>query len=174
MTSPTSPSPPNGSGGPIKGSSLAKLVDGLIPSPTSLQEHKKNLVKCLLHPELVIELEYRKAFPDISHEQYVALRNDPDLLQEVRDEFRASEGIPTYIAQLRTHGRLGKEGDLASARWFSGELGLSEERRQAIEAMKDGSLAYQKLIQDVSKGVGDVLDAQKKKPKIIEAQAEVK
>lgn len=128
-------------------------------------------MKCLLHPELVIEFEYRKCFPELTHAQYVSLRNDPDLIAEVREELRSQEGLPNYVLMIRDAGRRALDGDRESRRWYCAELDLSEEKRTA---MADSSLAYQKLIADVSKGVGDVLDAQKKKPKVIDTQAEVK
>ncbi len=153
--------------------SLARLVEGLILSPSSLDDHRTNLVKCLLHPELVIERQYRAMFPDLTHEQYILIRNDPELINHVRDEIRASEGVSNYVQMLKDAAARGLAGDLNHKRWYCGELDLSQEQQLEKARLKEGTLSYQKMIGDVSSAVRQAVEV-KQKPKVIDAQAEVK
>ena len=155
-------------------SSLSRLVPGLILSPQSFSDHKQNLAKLHLCPELVLELEYRKLFPEITHERYVELVNDPDLVDHIRDEMRATEGLKNYVMILRQHADKAMKGNLASTLWYTAELGLSEAARIAASQAREGSQAHAKLIADLSKAVGEVMDVQKKKVVSIDAVAEVK
>jgi len=120
--------------------------------------------------DLVMEKEYRRAYPEITHAEYVRLTNHPDFWDKFYAEVRSRVGISNYRRILQKHTTQALNGDIQSAKFVFAELRISEERREALAAMAQatGSNAYFDRMAEV---LSRTLE---KKTKMLEAQVEVK
>lgn len=147
-----------------------RLQESLILSPQSDQDHFHNLAVLMGEEDLVMEREYRKAYPYITHAEYVRLTNHPDFWDKFYCEVRAKVGISNYRRILDKHATQALNGDIQSAKFVFAELRISEERREALAALSQatGAKAY-------FDKMGEVLERTlAKKTKMLEAQVEVK
>lgn len=120
--------------------------------------------------DLVMEKEYRRAYPEIDHARYVRLINHPDFWDKFYSEVRTHVGVSNYRRILDVHARRALDGDIQSARFVLAELRLSEERREALAAVAQatGQQAYfDRMAEMLSKTLA-------KKTKLLDVQAEVK
>lgn len=147
------------------------MPNGFIPEPKDDREHCVNLALLAADQDRVLEQDYRAKFPTITHGKYVELINHPDFWDNFYPEVRAKIGVSNYRRILEVFLERGIMGDLNSARFVLAELRLSEERREALQAMREGSAAeghMERMAVVLEKAL------QKRQPKVIEAKAEVK
>lgn len=147
------------------------MPNGFNPEPRNDLDHCRNLALIAANQDRVLEQDYREIFPTITHGKFVELTNHPDFWDAFYPEIRAKLGVSNYKRMLEVFLERGFMGDLNSARFVLAELRLSEERREALQAIASQSSAETHL-QRMETVLERALD--KKKPKLIEAQAEVK
>lgn len=147
-----------------------KLRESLIPSPKSDEEHAQNLAVLMGGTDLVIEKEYRGAYPEIDHARFVRLVNLPEFWNRFYAEVRTQVGLSNYRRILDVHSRRALDGDIQSARFVLAELRLSEERREALQAVAQAA-GQESFVDRMTEVMSRMLD---KKPKVLDAKAEVK
>lgn len=113
----------------------------------------------------MLDLSFRKCFPQVTHAQTVALLNHPDFLAEL-DQLVNAEAITSWpFIMKRIVGRA-IDGDLQAAQFIAKKLKLIDKDDNPA-----GNLA-QDLIASMTQAVREGLE--KGKAKVVDVEAEVK
>ena len=145
----------------------------LIPSPTSDQDHIHNLVLLAAGADLLLEFEYRKRHPNLTHGRYLKLTNSEEFLELLRHEVASMIGISGYVEIMRAMLARAKAGNVKAAEFVLTELGVSK-RLEGISVQKSETMSD--FVSSMTEAMCRVMDEKRSKPKdtVIETEAEVK
>jgi hypothetical protein len=148
-------------------------VANLIPSPSSAEEHIDNLALIAAESDLLIEYEYRKVHPELSHQQFLDLIRDPRFADRLRQEAKAKIGLTGYMRVMREILKKAEMGSVKAAEFLFTELGLSE---RGSEPTRNERAAVGDMVASMSDAMVRVMDDQRKKQRgqVMEVKAEVK
>ena len=151
-------------------------VRNLIPSPRSDAEHIHNLVLIAAGADLLLEYEYRRHHPEVSHSHFVGMINSPEFLDGLRRETAAQIGVSGYVDVMRSMLDKAKQGSVKAAEFLLAELGVSLRLKDAGTAVMPVNQSISSMVDSMTSAMVRVMDEkrQKSEEKIINTEAEIK
>jgi hypothetical protein len=103
-----------------------------------------------------IELQFRRRYPHMDHEDYLEMTSSPVFWRMYRTSFLARKGIVIFRLIMEAQLKKASKGDLAASRFLFEQLGLSD----GVTHKEQPKITVELFLDKMAKAIGDGLRPQ--------------